>query len=142
MDTNCQQIKSLYEATNENHLADTEVLEFVSKNTNTSFTQDSTRRKRIYGEEYKEPTLLNFEPQSKILKLEPPVHEEISLDIIKNQSSSSTTNHFLKHNHPYPTKTQRNFNYLHINLKDVPKLCNGCYSSQCICHISKNKSTI
>jgi hypothetical protein len=43
------------------------------------FTKSIPTRKRIFGEEFKELTILQVEPKAKILKLEQPVYEPLNL---------------------------------------------------------------
>nr|DBA13154.1 TPA: gp39-like protein [Oryctes rhinoceros nudivirus] len=119
-------------------------LEFFTELTPTeSYTRASTNRKRIYGEEFKEPTILTYEPQHKLLKLDLPDHEEFDSNLIKQPikqpTSTSTQSTNVTKNEPYPTKTERQYNIVSIDLADIPKLCLECYSPNCICYIIKQK---
>lgn len=58
--------------------ADFKPLEFQSTSTSDTYTQPSRHRKRIYGDEFKELTMLNVQPQSKLLKLDQPQHQILS----------------------------------------------------------------
>lgn len=102
-----------------------EALEFSSADKDATYTRESTKRKRIYGEEYKEPTLLFMQPQCKILKIEQPQPEEE-----KPESRP-------KSQHPYPTKTERNFAVVELQLNQLIKLCQECYNciDSCICNL-------
>ncbi|ATZ81559.1 Fen-1 [Drosophila innubila nudivirus] len=53
-------------------------LQFQSTFTSDTYTQPSRHRKRIYGDEFKELTMLNVQPQSKLLKLDQPQHQILS----------------------------------------------------------------
>lgn len=131
----------LYEPTSPKYQPEYDDMNFSPNiESSTSYTKESKKRKRIYGEEYKEPTILNVEPQCKILKVAPLDHEEIETDTIKPQMpSTSNEKSSIDRNYPYPTITHRQFNNISINLEDIPKLCDMCYSPHCICYIISKK---
>lgn len=96
-----------------------------------SYTKVSNTRKRIYGEEFNEPTILTAHPKCKLLKLEHPEFEKIDLDI-KPQSSNNQP-------HPHPTPTARQYNILSIDVATIPRLCMSCFSINCICYLFSSK---
>lgn len=109
-----------------------EDIAFCSNNSKPSnYTQDSKKRKRIYGEEYKELTLLDVTPRCKVLKVEPLPHEEI----VENCTTTTKT----QPTFPHPTPTEREYQQITLNVSDMYKLCELCYSISCICHIFNQK---
>lgn len=126
----------LYEPTSPKYNHQYDDMKFSSE-ASTSYTQPSKSLKRIYGDEYKIPTILTHEPPGKILKVDPLIHEELETDIKKiHQTSIKST---LIQNYPHPTITQRNFSHIYINKLDIPTLCYICYSLKCICNIILQK---
>lgn len=134
IDPNYQPQSPLYEPSSPAHHPEYEPMAFSSHDKASTYTRESTSRKRIYGEEFKEPTILTVYPQSKILKLENPIHEEIGSDNLKLRAAPSPNT---LQKRPYPTETPRNFNSISINVCDIPRLCECCYSVKCICYIYK-----
>lgn len=112
--------------------------------TATTFTKMSmggSTVKRIYGLEYREPTILSCEPQCKMLKLD---KTEIS-EIINNNNNHNNTNNkqpimntnYNNKFHP-PTPTARQYTFINIDLSYLPKLCSKCYAVNCICDILRH----
>ncbi|AYP97961.1 Fen-1 [Mauternbach virus] len=61
-----------------------EPLQFQDISMEHTYTQPAKCRKRIYGNEFKELTILNIQPKSKLLKLDQPQHQILS-SIDKNR---------------------------------------------------------
>ncbi|ATY70227.1 GrBNV gp39-like protein [Tomelloso virus] len=115
----------LYEPTTPPHY---ENMDF-SSTCSQSYTRETENRKRIYGEEYKEPTVLNILPKCKIIKLEHPENEKLDLD--------SKVLPMANKQQPYPSPTERQYNMIELHLADLPEMCMSCYSFHCICSVIK-----
>lgn len=126
-----------------------------------SFTKKNVNaRKRIYGDEYIEPTVLNVKPQAKLVKLEQPMYYELggntptfvnanddklnkhklnttcqqaTLSASTTSPAHSTAYHLV--DDPIPTVTQRQYIRKQFSLHHVRHICSKCYSLDCICSI-------
>lgn len=112
----------------------------------TDFVKPVNCRKRIYGEEYNITTVLNVEPQPKILKLDQPEFEIISPTLVKKYQTTvyhddldnTTTPIYVPS--PTPSKTSRNYSIVNLNHQDIPIICRKCFGVECICYLFLNEN--